>query len=133
MAPKIKQIIEKYKITEEDQKILGITRIPMLSGRVLETEKKAFIKICKKRNCTQSDELRKLLDFHLRNEDISWNDVKILKGETLKGLKTVPVRVKVSDWVEKETVNQCKKNKVTVSSYVRYLVVLYINNGGGPI
>lgn len=130
MAPKIDKIIEKYKITEEDQKILGIKKTPMLSGRLLETEKKALIKACKKNKSNQSEELRKELERHLKNKDISWDNLKMLKGETLKGEKTSPVRVKVSEWIEREVEDQCKKNKVTVSSYIRYIVVLYINNGG---
>lgn len=126
MAPKIKKLQEKYGITDEDLKFFGLIRSPMLSGRVLETEKKKFIQICKRKKSTQSEEIRKMLDERIHKE-INWDSIKIMKGESLKGLKTVPVRIKVSEKIEEEVIKSCEKNKVTISSFIRFLVVSYIN------
>lgn len=128
---KLKKIQKKYGIAEEDMKILrSSSKSPMLSGRILKTEKDALIKLADKKDSTQSNEIRKELKKLLDNNSIKWNEVKLLKGESVKGLATVPVRVKVDKETEKQVAKLCKKNKVTISSFVRYLVVSHIKNEG---
>lgn len=129
---KVKKIQKKYGIAEEDMKILRSSkRSPMLSGRILKTEKEALIKLANKENSTQSKEIRKELKKQLDNNSIKWNEVKLLKGESIKGLKTDPVRVKVDKETEKLVIKLCKKNRVTISSFIRYLVVSHIRNNEG--
>lgn len=131
MAPQIKKLQEKYGITDEDLIAYGFKNSPMLSGRILEAEKKQLIKICKKLRSTQSKEIRKELEKGLANSDIDWNGIKLLKGETLRGMKTATLRIKVNEKTEQEVVKLCRKNKVTISALIRYIVVSYIRKNEG--
>lgn len=132
MAPKNKklEIIKKYKISEEDQRILGIKKTYMLSGRVLDTEKDNLNKICKRKKNTQSDEVRQIIEHHIESRDINWDEIKRMKGERLKGVKTDPVRIKVSSTYVDLVSELCEENKVSISSFVRYMVKIYIQNNG---
>lgn len=130
MAPKLNEIIRKYKISEEDQILLGLVRSPMLSGRITAGNKEKFEMICADLKSTQSEELRKLMKYYTSKGKINWSKVKEQKGEK-NNEKTVPVRVKVNEELKTKVSEQCKDNKVTVSAYISYLVVTYINKNGG--
>lgn len=128
---RVKDLQKKYKISDADLKILrSSSRTPMLSGRVLETEKQELVRISNKKNSTQSEEIRLELKDKLDN-GIEWNDIKLLKGESIKGLKTVPVRVKVDKSIANTVSKICRKNRVTISSFIRYLVVSYNKKNEG--
>lgn len=132
MASKIDKLKQKYGITDEDLKKYGLVRTPVLSGRILEKEKKAFVKVSQIKNSNQSNELRKELEFYLSNKDkINWTELKIIKAEGIRGQNTSPVRVKVSAELEKNVTKLCKANKVTVSSFIRYIIILYLRKNEG--
>jgi hypothetical protein len=133
MAPKIKDLISKYNISEEDQIVFGLKRTPMLSGRVTQTEKKEFVKLCRKQKSNQSEIFRKEVLSRLKDNDINWDQIKILKGtkRSYEKEKTVPVRIKVSEDIENKISSLCEENEVTVSSFVRYIVLSYIKQNEG--
>lgn len=123
MEPNIRVLKDRFGMSDEDIKKYVIVIKPKLSGRVREEEKKKFLKLCKKKNNNQSKQIRLLIDSQ---KDIDWDKVKILKGETFRKMKTASILVRVSDKIEKEITELCAKNNVTISSYVRYLVVTFI-------
>lgn len=49
----------------------------------------------------------------------------------MKKKKTVPVRIKVSEDIENKISSLCEENEVTVSSFVRYIVLSYIKQNEG--
>lgn len=126
MSPKINKMKHDLGITEAKLKEYGLIPSPMLSGRVLEDEKKKLVKLCKRKHSTQSEQIREELGEQIKR-DINWDNVKILKGENIRGKKTVPVRIKVTDEMEKEVLDLCNDNSVTVSSFIRYVVVQLLN------
>jgi len=105
----------------------------MLSGRVTQTEKKEFVKLCRKQKSNQSEIFRKEVLSRLKDNDINWDQIKILKGtkRSYEKEKTVPVRIKVSEDIENKISSLCEENEVTVSSFVRYIVLSYIKQNEG--
>lgn len=104
--------------------------LPLLSGRVKEDEKKVLKKISKDKKSKYAIELRKYMD---KLHNIDWDEVKRMKGESLKGIKTVSVNFRVKPSRYKETNQICEENHVTVSSFVRYLVIGYIKENQSQV
>lgn len=124
MAAKINLLKKDFGMTDEDLKKYGILKSPMLSGRVSEEEKEKLVNLSLKKDVTQSEIIRKELNKQLSNKEIDWDSVKILKGESLKGRKTMSLRVKVDEKTEKKVIKLCHKNRVSISSFVRYVLVM---------